>query len=167
MASAQRHAVAEYRDRILNLAQSEEPRPEGLERLLKQILLLTQEERIALLSELESSVLIAALERRLAAAKLDDGAQTPLSGTKDESDKRRAMRRRVLLAGKIVFNGRLSVADCQIRDLSETGCRLVASSPEPIPRSFRLEYAVSGKPNARDCEVMWRKEGLMGVRFAS
>ena len=88
-------------------------------------------------------------------------ALRPPPALSDES--RRATRRRVFLGAKIVFNGRTSVVDCQISDLSATGCRLKVQSSSNIPSRFTLNFNASN--TSRDCEVAWRNESVIGVQF--
>ena len=55
-----------------------------------------------------------------------------------ETDKRSAQRLRVLKQGKILLSNNLSVRDCTVRDLSETGAKLLCPDPGAIPNEFRL-----------------------------
>jgi hypothetical protein len=79
----------------------------------------------------------------------------------NDEDRRTAVRRRALKAGKIVFNDGASVIDCTVRDLSETGARVLVDSPLGVPPRFVLD--VSG--TLRPARVVWRKAGALGVAF--
>ena len=79
------------------------------------------------------------------------------------NESRRAARRRVFLGAKIVFNGRTSVVDCQISDISATGCRLKVQGSSYIPSHFTLNFTASN--TFRECEIAWRNEAVMGVLF--
>jgi len=82
----------------------------------------------------------------------------------DESANRRiAQRHRVLKGALIVFNAGGSTINCTVRNLSETGARLTVVSFLGIPNQFTLEF--NDKTAAYDCEVVWRKETELGVRF--
>lgn len=53
-------------------------------------------------------------------------------------------RRRVLKAGKLVFNNRNSTIDCTVRALWETGAEVQVSNPAGIPDELMLELTSSG-----------------------
>jgi len=74
----------------------------------------------------------------------------------------RAIRRRTLLSAKIVFNTGQTVLNCTIRDLSETGAKLVFGVVPSCPRVFDL---VMSSGTVRRCEVAYRREYTLGVRF--
>jgi hypothetical protein len=78
------------------------------------------------------------------------------------SENRGEIRRRTLKSGKIVFNGGASVIDCTIRDLSQSGARLLVESVLGIPDQFTLE-AMGREPLA--CTVVWRLASSVGVSF--
>ena len=75
---------------------------------------------------------------------------------------RAAPRQRVLKAGTMEFNG--GTIDCVVRNVSETGAALEVASPVGIPSEFNL--VISGDRSHR-CQVVWRKEKRIGVRFGS
>jgi diguanylate cyclase (GGDEF)-like protein len=53
-------------------------------------------------------------------------------------------RRRVLKAGRIIFNGTYSTIDCTVRSLWETGAEVQVSNSADIPDEFALELKSSG-----------------------
>jgi hypothetical protein len=78
-------------------------------------------------------------------------------------DEHRAeQRRRVLKAGTISFGGGGAIS-CTIRNLSETGAALEVESPVGIPDQLTL--LVEAEHSSRHCQVVWRKEKRIGVRF--
>ena len=78
-------------------------------------------------------------------------------------DRRNSTRKRSLLNGRIVFNNRCSVIECTIRDISETGAKILFSHPTPIPAEFELDIPSKGPPvRAR---VMWSNGKECGVLF--
>jgi zona occludens toxin (predicted ATPase) len=79
-------------------------------------------------------------------------------------DSRDAQRHRTLKGGRIVVNDGFSTFDCTIRNLSETGAKLEVTSSLPIPQRFELAMH-DGRRFA--CEVAWRTETEIGVRFVS
>ena len=78
-------------------------------------------------------------------------------------EKRRAIRRRFVLGAKIIYNGRTCVVDCQISNISETGCKLMIHGSAHIPTQFTLNFNASKE--VRECEVAWWDERTAGVRF--
>jgi PilZ domain len=75
---------------------------------------------------------------------------------------RAVQRRRVLKAGTISLGGGGAIS-CTIRNLSETGAALEVESPVGIPDQLTL--LVEAEHSSRHCEVVWRKEKRIGVRF--
>ncbi len=80
-------------------------------------------------------------------------------------DKRTAARRRMLIAGKLVYgNGAMSCA-CTIRDLSETGAKIKLSGSEPIAHDV---YLIDIKNAAvYEASVSWRAPPEYGLRFTA
>jgi hypothetical protein len=91
--------------------------------------------------------------------------------TEDRSDatpdanKRVARRMRTLKSAKIIHLNRWSVTDCAVRDLSATGAKIVAQDQMSVPNEFRLLMLMDN--TICNCEVVWRKGELLGVRFTS
>jgi hypothetical protein len=78
-------------------------------------------------------------------------------------NRRRAPRMRTLKGGRIVIGSGVSVFDCLIRNLSDTGAMLAMSNPFGIPSHFDLMMD-SAKPR-RPCTVRWRSDAALGVSF--
>jgi len=79
------------------------------------------------------------------------------------ADNRADQRRRVLKGAIVSFNGGNSTLSCRVRDLSETGCRLIAEGTMSVPDTFSLFVELDGL--TADCEATWRDGGQTGVRF--
>ena len=79
------------------------------------------------------------------------------------NEKRKAPRRRVLKEGKIVFADGLRVFDCTIRDISETGARLLIANTVGLPDSFQLYEKSSGR--LYPATIAWRQANALGVEF--
>jgi len=77
-------------------------------------------------------------------------------------DYRAAQRHRTLKGGRIVVNDGFSTFDCTVRNLSDTGAKLVISSSLAIPQRFELAMQDGRRFT---CEVAWRSETEIGVRF--
>jgi len=81
-----------------------------------------------------------------------------------EPEERRAYPRRpVLRGGKLILNHGRNLLDVQVRDLSEGGCRIRTGNPALLPDRFTIR--IVGLSGERPCEVRWRSEQELGVRF--
>ena len=81
-----------------------------------------------------------------------------------ETNARIATRQRVLKSGKIVLNDWTAI-DCQVRDLSATGAKLVCDNALTLPEVFRL--ILSTDNTIRPVKIMWRKQFTIGVHFTA
>ena len=79
----------------------------------------------------------------------------------DKND-RIAPRHRVLKGAKIVMDDWTNY-DCKIRDLSETGAKLLCENGHVIPDNFRLMN--TSENTIRPATVVWRKAQSIGVAF--
>jgi hypothetical protein len=91
----------------------------------------------------------------------EDAIYAPMAALPDRR-RERAPRRRTLLSGKIVYNESRSVQNCTVRDMSTTGAKLVFGIVPNCPRVIDL---VLHNGVVRHCEVVYRRETTMGVRF--
>ena len=78
-------------------------------------------------------------------------------------NQRAAPRMRTLIAAKISFNNGQSVLDCLIRNLSDTGAKLIVSAAVTLPECFDL--IVPQKSLTRRARIAWRRGEEIGVRF--
>jgi len=76
---------------------------------------------------------------------------------------RKRPRHRALKGGKIIFNRRLSVVDCIVRNLSDEGASLEIGSPVWLPETFDLSIPIDGLK--RSCRVSWKSATRVGVTF--
>ena len=86
---------------------------------------------------------------------------TALAPTTD--DGRVAPRRRMLKSGKIAYSDRHVTIGCTVRDMSATGARLRVEGSVTAPDTFELLIALDGLE--ANCQVVWRREADIGVRF--
>lgn len=77
-------------------------------------------------------------------------------------DKRRHPRHKVLKGAKAIFNNGSSLYDCQVRDWSEGGAKLIFPDLTPLPKHFVLRLTDGSQ---RSCEVMRADGVIIGVRF--
>ena len=81
----------------------------------------------------------------------------------NDSSKRSRTRQRTLRSGKIIYNNQTCVMDCQIRDMSEGGCRVRVANTANLPRHFDIQ--ITGRRERQLCEVKWRSPQELGVQF--
>ena len=86
----------------------------------------------------------------------------PDGNAADEKQRRRSVRQKTLIGAKVVFNDLMSVFDCAIRDLSETGARVKLNAPVQVPQVFMLRF---GDGQVRRCRVRRRLALELGVEF--
>lgn len=76
---------------------------------------------------------------------------------------RRSERVRALLGAKIIFNNRMSVIDCVVRNISSSGARLELDDSLAIPGEFELHIPQKGC--SYSARAVWRNSEAMGVKF--
>jgi len=79
-------------------------------------------------------------------------------------ERRASHRSRTYRGGKILFNGRQSVLDCTIRNLSPEGACLQVESLVGVPPAFDL--LIDGEHEPRPCRLAWQSHDRAGVEFA-
>jgi len=76
---------------------------------------------------------------------------------------RNAERVRSLLGAQIVFNHKNSTLDCQVRNISALGAKLVISSAVTLPEEFDLSVPQKGR--IYRARLRWRIDESAGVEF--
>jgi len=79
------------------------------------------------------------------------------------SERRNTTRKKSFLQGRIYFNNRRSALDCLIRDISDTGAKLIFSDSVQTPDT--IELYVPQKEQTLRAEVQWRRGDEIGVLF--
>ena len=77
------------------------------------------------------------------------------------NERRKFQRHRTLKAAKITFNGRRSVIDCTVRNLSDHGAHLQVANVVGVPERFDLQVNGASWP----AKVIWRASNEIGVEF--
>ncbi len=95
------------------------------------------------------------------AAAAEDRAATPIRIRR--ADKREAMRIETLRAADVFLGEGRSPVACLVRDVSETGLRLLIETPHKLPEQLRL--VLNHPRQERTCRVMWQLEGEVGLMF--
>jgi diguanylate cyclase (GGDEF)-like protein len=72
-------------------------------------------------------------------------------------------RRRVLKAGRMLFNGGRSSIDCTVRSLSNTGASLAISSSAGVPDQFKLQ--IEADNFSRMCRIVTKADRQLEVAF--
>lgn len=80
----------------------------------------------------------------------------------DLHNRRTGARRKVIKAGKIVFNEGRSFIECRVRDLSVHGARLEVATLQLLPHRFEL-HLTTGPVGL--CQLRWARGLFVGVRF--
>jgi PilZ domain len=103
--------------------------------------------------------------RTSAVIPVDAPSGTAAPAAQAQDGPRKATRRRVLKSGVIAFNDRFSALPCTVRNLSSTGAQLRVDGTLSVPNTFELLIELDGLE--AQCEVVWRRDKEIGVRFAS
>jgi hypothetical protein len=82
------------------------------------------------------------------------------------SDKRRSPRKKISTVGFLYTAEGWPLGECRIKDISSGGARLAHTLSDDVPAEFLLSFSRDGKVRRR-CEVRWRSEKEIGVRFLS
>jgi PilZ domain len=82
------------------------------------------------------------------------------------SDKRRSPRKKINTVGFLYTAEGWPLGECRIKDISTGGARLAHTLSDDVPAEFLLSFSRDGKVRRR-CEVRWRSEKEIGVRFLS
>jgi hypothetical protein len=79
------------------------------------------------------------------------------------SERRVAPRQKSFLRGCIYFNNRRSVMDCLIRDLTDTGARIIFSHAVNVPDI--VELYIPQREQTLRAHVKWRRGDDVGLDF--
>lgn len=78
------------------------------------------------------------------------------------AERRERARRRVLKSALIVFQGGHCTMGCQILNASDSGALVMPADVLLCPNEFVLKPQIG---SARNCEVVWRKGAILGIRY--
>src|SRR5262249_17178114 len=99
---------------------------------------------------------------------LNMSADDPKKASAPRDNRRRASRQPF----SPPFNARIVSIDgarffpCRISDVSQSGAKLAIIDSTEIPDTFFLALSSRGTAH-RNCEIVWRKAKVIGVRFVS
>lgn len=78
-------------------------------------------------------------------------------------ERRRSIRQKSFLRGRVYFNSGRNSVDCLIRDISHEGARIIFSDPVNIPDVVQLY--IPDKMRTVSARVQWRHGNKIGLAF--
>jgi PilZ domain len=78
--------------------------------------------------------------------------------------KKREARKSLRQPGWITLDGGFAVRPCVVQDMSSTGAKITMDDTNVLPARLRLAFARDAR-TGRDCEVVWRRGKVLGVKF--
>jgi hypothetical protein len=78
--------------------------------------------------------------------------------------KKREVRKSLRQPGWITLDGGFAVRPCVVQDMSSTGAKITMDDSNILPARLRLAFARDAR-TGRDCEVVWRRGKVLGVKF--
>jgi hypothetical protein len=79
-------------------------------------------------------------------------------------EQRKTARRPVDVHGFLYTIDGWPLGECRVKDVSAGGARVAHAISDGLPDQVLLSFAKSGSVRRR-CQIAWRKENQMGVRF--
>ena len=138
---------------------------EKLSTLLAALIMLDETDLQRILIGVPAYQLARALEFQLRKGKT--AAVTPAppiqQAEPDSDERRKEGRSKTLRNAKIIFNNKMSVVNCIVRDITSNGCQIRVESTTTLPKFFTL-HIMNGDIK-RECEVAWRNQTTMGLKF--
>ena len=72
---------------------------------------------------------------------------------------------RVLKGAKLVSMNQWSLVDCTVRDMSETGAKIICGDQAAVANEFR--FLLPSDNSIRTARVVWRRGDMLGIEFTS
>lgn len=82
-------------------------------------------------------------------------------------EQRESERHSVVADARLISLGQPTGLSAVVRDISDTGCQLHGPSVEQIDDVFILMTREDNQPVEFDCQVVWRGDQVIGVRFVT
>jgi hypothetical protein len=86
-----------------------------------------------------------------------------MSDSQIVQERRKTRRNRVLKTAQIVLNGRATIFECVVRNLTNNGACLEIANTMSIPDEFNLSFDFA--KTCRPCRATWRTMNKIGVSF--
>jgi len=80
--------------------------------------------------------------------------------------KKREVRKSMRQPGWITLEGGFAVRPCVVQDMSSTGAKITIDDSNVLPAKLRLGLTRDVR-TGRNCEVVWRRGKVLGVKFVS
>jgi hypothetical protein len=78
--------------------------------------------------------------------------------------KKREARKSLRQPGWITLEGGFAARQCVVQDMSSSGAKITIDDSNALPARLRLAFARDAR-TGRNCEVVWRRGKLVGVKF--
>ena len=78
--------------------------------------------------------------------------------------KKREVRKSLHQPGWITLEGGFAARPCVVQDLSTSGAKVTIEDPNALPAKLRLAFSRDAR-TGRNCEVVWRRGKVAGVKF--
>ena len=78
--------------------------------------------------------------------------------------KKREVRKSLHQPGWITLEGGFAARPCVVRDMSTTGAKITIDDPNTLPARLKLAFARDAR-TGRNCEVVWRRGKVVGIKF--
>ncbi len=82
---------------------------------------------------------------------------------KGMEERRGAGRQRMLKSGTVSPDGRTTVFDCVVRNMSETGARIKVQAQHAVPSN--IIFMLKGSSIQAQAQVIWRRDKEIGLAF--
>jgi PilZ domain len=78
--------------------------------------------------------------------------------------KKREVRKSLHRPGWITLEGGFAARRCVVQDMSTTGAKITIDDPNTLPARLKLAFARDAR-TGRNCEVVWRRGKVVGIKF--
>jgi hypothetical protein len=80
------------------------------------------------------------------------------------ANKKRDARKSLHQPGWITLEGGFAARPCVVKNLSSSGAKVTINDPNSLPAKLRLAFSRDAR-TGRNCEVVWRRGGTVGIKF--
>jgi PilZ domain-containing protein len=80
-------------------------------------------------------------------------------------ERRKSIRKRTFLGGRLAFQARYATLDCTIRNLSDTGARIAVDGSAILPDEF--DFTLTRNDRAYRARLVWRDADAAGLELCS
>jgi PilZ domain len=78
--------------------------------------------------------------------------------------RKREPRKRLGRPAWITLDGGFAARKCLVQDISSAGAKIVLDGANALPATLRLAFARDAR-TGHNCQVVWRRGNLAGVKF--